>query len=614
MFSPDAKEQVRQATDIVELVGRYMQLRRQGRNYVGICPWHDDSRPSFQVNAERQSFKCWVCDIGGDVFSFVMKMDGLEFPEALQMLAERAGITLTREAGGPPQASGVGDKRTLLAALKWAADEYHRCFLSDDIAEEARDYVRGRNISAESIRHFQIGFAPNQWDWLTKRAAAARISGEVLDRVGLVLARNEGQGWYDRFRGRVMFPIHDLQSRTIAFGGRILPQLADDKAAKYVNSPETPVYSKSKELYALDLARDSVHKRKQIVVMEGYTDVIMAHQYGVTNAVACCGTALGERHLQVVRRLTDSIALVLDGDEAGQRRTNEILELFVANQIDLRILTLPNNLDPCDFIASHGSDEFDALLRQAPDALEHKLRSATNGMALTADNTHRATLALEQVLATLAHARPALGDASSAILLREQNLLSRLSRMFRMGEDSLRARLNELRKGRAKSQATAIPEGTRVDAAEELRPAMSYKLSAWETELIELMLLDADIARELSHTIGVEEVPSPGGQRLYQLCLDEFEEHHEIAFSRLMLRTEEESLRSALAGIDEGAQVRAASDRQRRKFDLLAAHQARRAQSKRQAELAALRDGNVSHEQQEDLLKGLFASRKEKQS
>ncbi len=245
----DTKERVRQAIDIVELVGSYLQLRREGRNYKALCPWHDDTRPSLHINPERQSFKCWVCNVGGDIFSFTMKMENVEFPEALAMLAERAGIQLKPQRSGGP--GGKDDeKRTLYQAMAWATEQFHQCLISTPEAEPARRYLAERKISTESIHRYRLGFAPDRWDWLLKQALTTEISAKTLETVGLIVPKQDGPGHYDRFRGRVLFPIHDLQGRPVAVGGRILPQLATDNAAKYVNSPETPLFSKSSMLYA----------------------------------------------------------------------------------------------------------------------------------------------------------------------------------------------------------------------------------------------------------------------------------------------------------------------------------------------------------------------------
>ena len=248
--SLDGKELVRQAIDIVELVGRFVQLRRQGRLYVGLCPWHDDTRPSLQVNPERQTFKCWVCDIGGDVFSFIMKMEGVSFPEALHMLADQAGIQLkARYHPQGDQPAGAVQKRTLYQAMAWAESQYHQCLLEAEEAEPARQYLRERGIAAESIERFHLGFSPDRRDWLLDRARGTPFDAKILETIG-ILARPAGGGSpYDRFRGRLMFSIRDVQGRPVGFGARVLPGSDAVSPAKYVNSPETPLFSKSNVLY-----------------------------------------------------------------------------------------------------------------------------------------------------------------------------------------------------------------------------------------------------------------------------------------------------------------------------------------------------------------------------
>ncbi len=283
----ETKERVKQATDIVDLVGSYLPLRREGRGFKALCPWHDDSRPSLQVNPERQSFRCWVCDIGGDIFSFVMRMEGVEFPEALRMLADRANISLKETSGGAP----VDDKRLLYQAMAWVDEQYHEYLLKSTAAEAARQYLTDRHITPESIRKFQLGFAPDEWSWLLERARQTPYSAAVLEKIGVISRRRQGPGYYDRFKGRVMFPIFDPQGRAVGTGGRVLPQLASADAAKYVNSPETPLFAKSKLLYGLNHARDAIRKTGVALVTEGYTDCLVAHQFGFENCVAVLGTA-----------------------------------------------------------------------------------------------------------------------------------------------------------------------------------------------------------------------------------------------------------------------------------------------------------------------------------
>ncbi|QDV73414.1 DNA primase [Botrimarina mediterranea] len=609
----DAKERVRQATDIVDLVGSYLQLRRQGRGYVGLCPWHDDSKPSFQVNPDRQSFKCWVCDIGGDVFSFLMKMDGLEFREALEQLADRAGIELRpAQPGQRIEPGSPGDKKTLLAAMAWAVERYHHCLLEAQQAEPARAYLAERGVSAEAIQRFRIGFAPQGWDWLLKQGPGAGYSPAVLERVNLIASRSSGDGYYDQFRGRVLFPIRDVRGRPVAIGGRIIPQLAeaearpDYKPAKYVNSSETPIYSKSHTLYALDLAKEGSSQLSELVVVEGYTDVIACHQAGVTNVVACCGTAMGEGHLKLVRRFTDRLVLVLDGDEAGRRRASELLELFIASPIDLRILTLPGRLDPCDFVASHGSDKFADLVAQAPDALEHKLQSVTNGMVLSADNTHAATRAAEQMLATLARTRPLLGEAPSAFFLREQSIVGRLSRRLRLPEESLRKRLSELRQSADSKPLVAA----RVEAIEDAAPrrVRATELPSWEREAIELMLLGDDFAQKLTQDL--DEVDFHGAARELFVAFRDAALAGEATYEHLMSIIEDEPLKMLLIEIDELGSGRTTSDPVKRLNDLLLIRQRRHEGAARGEQISALRSGELCESEADQAVAALFASRK----
>lgn len=570
----DAKEQIRQAVDLVDLVGSYLPLRRQGKNFVALCPWHDDSRPSLQVNPERQSFKCWVCDVGGDVFSFIMRIEGVDFREALEMLADRAGITLrspTQLSAGQQLAGGPGDKRALYAAMAWAEERFHHFLLKSPEAQPARDYLALRKITRELVDRFRVGFAPNRWDWLVGQSSNSPWTQAVLERVGLVIRREQSDRYYDRFRGRLMFPIRDARSRPIAFGGRILPQLADEKSGgKYINSPETPLFSKSREFYGLDRARDAIREEKHIIVMEGYTDCLMAHQHGIENAIAVLGTALGERHLPILQRHAASIVLVLDGDEAGQRRTNEVLELFVAQQIDLKILTLPQGGDPCDFIATQGGSAFRQLISQAVDALEHKLRIESKGLDVQTD-THGTTQAAERVLSTLARARPGAGLASSSMLLREQQMLSRTARYFQLPEVNLRRRLAELRQTHSRRRLVATAETSKVSTSPaELSPVAWPQ---WERELLELILLDPKNLTALAREIKADTVSTSIARRLYEQCLQLQQSHDTPLYEKLMLCIEDPEEKRILVALDEESRAKASSDMSLRLRDLIAVHQ-----------------------------------------
>jgi DNA primase len=612
----DAKEQIRQTIDIVDLIGGYVALRRQGRGYVGLCPWHDDARPSFQVNQERQSFKCWVCDIGGDIFSFVMRAEGMEFREALELLADRAGVSLA-PAGRPEcQADNPFERRNLLKAMAWAEDQFHQCLLRSPAAEPARRYLADRGVNDESIAAFHVGFSPNEWDWMLKRGASANWQPAVLERVGLIGKREAG-GYYDRFRGRLMFSIRDARSRPIAFGGRVLPEFARDNDAKYVNSPETPLFNKSSELYALDLARDAIAKEGGVLVMEGYTDVIMAHQHGVKHAVAVLGTALGEKHVPLIRRFTDSITLVLDGDAAGQNRTMGILDnllaLFVAHEIELKILSLPEGADPCDVIRSHGSDEFRRLLAQSVDALQHKINAVTKGLAPGAA-PHRSAQAVEAILATLAKMLPTAASANSVALVREQQALVQVARSFGLAEETLRTRLKALRQA-ATSLIRSTPVTSTSNAQSPVaKPAAPAKLSAWDRELLEIILCHGDLIDGLLENIHEDEIEHAIARQIYALAAEQYHDGVTPSFDSLMRATIDPAVQNMLVDCDEIGQRKTSADPRQRLSDLLADRERRRTDARHRMTVAELRTNQLDSEQEDRALLSLFNDLKRRQA
>lgn len=553
----EVKDRVRTAVDIVDLVGSYTELRRQGRNFVARCPWHDDQRPSLNVNPDRQSWKCWVCDLGGDVYSWVMQKEGVTFPEALRMLAERAGITLEpmqRAALSNASPSGTNDKKILFDAMAWAVEQYHKNLLENPDAAGARKYLEERGITDESFKKFRIGFAPDGWNWLMDRAQDFGIGIKTLESINVVV-RSERGSHYDRFRGRVLFPIRDPQGRPIALGGRIVPGLSSDKEqAKYVNSTETRLYSKSHQLYGLDMARESISKNKQAVVMEGYTDVIMGHQHGVDNAVAVCGTALGESHIRLLKRYCDSVLLLLDGDEAGQRRTNEILELFVTAQMDLRVLTLPDGLDPCDYLINNGGDALRQLMLTSTDALEHKVKIACQGFDPLID-THRANTALEDILSTLARSPR---SAEESIRLRTEQILGRLARQFGLEQGQLRDRLQRLRTEVGKRLRTNVPQASKQE--ETPKPVKTYRysdLTPMDCELFEILaqypaLVPMAIERFPGSCLG-----SDAARSLLEIYTELELAGFELDFGTIMSSVEDVSLKSLLVSIEESADKKA---------------------------------------------------------
>jgi DNA primase len=557
----DAKEQIKRAIDIVDLVGESIPLRREGRNYKGLCPWHDDSRPSLHINPERQTFRCFVCNIGGDVFSFIEKRENVTFREALTILAERAGVALSHG----PSAAESDERRRLYQVAAWAEQQYHDCLLKAAEAEPARRYLQARGVTDESIHRFRLGFAPNLFDWLLKRARAASISPAVLEKIGAVRQRAQGPGHFDFFRGRVLFSIRDLQDRPVAMGGRVLPEFNDPNASKYINTAETPLFSKSRLLYGLNMAKDAISRSRTVMVMEGYTDCLIAQQCGLTNAVAVLGTALGEQHISILRRFADRVLLVLDGDEAGRRRADEILELFVAAQMDLRILTLPDDLDPADFLLSRGKEPFEALLATAVDALEHKLRIATSGLDIDSD-IDKAQRAQEEVLRTLAKLPRTIDRNGSTEDLREGNILKRLAFHFRVKEDVLRDRLRVLRQKGGKAHAALA--GSSRPTAEP--PPMPSKTDKAEYELLEIVLQMPQILAQVAEQLPPAVWRDGRRRAVFSACCRLAAAGIEPTVERLLLEIDDAQLKTLIIELDDLGQSRQRSERQSEVEQLLA--------------------------------------------
>lgn len=367
-IAEDQIQRVRDATDIVALIREYIPLQRAGAAFKALCPFHEEKTPSFFVNPGRQMFKCFGCGAGGDAISFVMKHDGLSFYEALNHLARRAGIELEESAGARMRRA---EAKTIFDVMAWAADSYAQWLWKSEGAARAREYLRNRKFTDATIRRFGLGYAPDAWDELVLAARRKGISDQLLIKAGLAL-RREGGGSYDRFRNRIMFAISDVRGRIIGFGARSM----DGSEPKYINSPETPVFQKGRVLYGLREALDALRKTRRAIIMEGYTDVIMAHQQGLTAAVAVLGTALTREHVRLLRRYVDEAILLFDGDEAGQNSAERSVDAFAEEGMPVRIGLVPGNLDPCDLLAQEGAGSLQRVTDSAESLVAFKLRRA----------------------------------------------------------------------------------------------------------------------------------------------------------------------------------------------------------------------------------------------
>ncbi len=369
-------EDVRRAADIVEVISEVVVLKPAGRNLVGLCPFHNEKTPSFTVSPEKQIFHCFGCGQGGNVFAFTMQHQGISFPEAVRALAERYHISIPDTARDGASANGADQRARLQAANALALEFYRKALAHPVQGQPARDYLSRRGLSAALIQAFQLGFAPPGWDHLARFLKGRRVPDAVAEKAGLIAPRQSGSGFYDRFRGRIIFPIIDLSGKVAGFGGRVL----DDSLPKYLNSPETPLYNKRRCLYGLYQARDHCRAKKAVYIVEGYLDLLALHQYGIANAVATLGTALTAEQVALLKRFVGSgdIVLVFDGDAAGQKaaeRTRPIFEQLHSrfqpgsyqreSGVNTRVLELPGGHDPDTFLREKGAEAFTALAAKA---------------------------------------------------------------------------------------------------------------------------------------------------------------------------------------------------------------------------------------------------------
>ena len=551
---------IKQAVDIVALVGESLTVHRSGSKFKALCPFHDDHHPSMELNPDRQSYKCWSCGAGGDIFDFVKNHERVDFPEALRMLADRAGITLegTESAGANGPSKGE-----LFEVTAWAEAAFVDALAA---SADARSYLTDRGITLESATRFRLGYAPEGRDWLVGLARRAEITPALLERVGLIV-RSENQSIpHERFRGRLIFPIHDPQGRVLGFGGRILPaverSLADSgrRVAKYLNSPETALFGKRRVLYGSDLARPAARSEGWVAVVEGYTDVIAAHQVGLTNVVGTLGTALGDDHVTALRRITDRAVLVFDGDEAGQKAADRSLELFLGHEVDVRVLALPTEFDPCDFLLSQGAEPFRAMVDRAVDPLSFAIDRA--GSRFDLESMEGSRQAAEYVLAVFARVPTNLKAAGLDLKIAKG--LDTLSRKLSIPVPDLKKRLAKLRQAANKRPTPAATltidpppggiigsPGITLPPPPRTLPIRAIDLDPIDRELVKIVLDEPKVVATLITRVTAESLIDAPLRTILEVCYDLFGEGVIPTFDRVTSRLDDGELRALAAGLQQ---------------------------------------------------------------
>ncbi len=466
---------VRDRTDIVQVVSTHVALRRVGANLVGLCPFHGEKTPSFNVSPERQTFHCFGCGVGGNVFTFLMRVEGRAFPEVVERLAREQGIELPRRPDTPGEARARSERERLLK-VTGAAREHFRARLQSSPA--ARAYLAERGVEEATIARYGIGYAEDAWSGLADYLGREGFAGALGARAGLLIERR-GSGHYDRFRHRIMFPIEDLNGNTVGFGGRALGggQTAGDDA-KYLNSPETPLYDKGRMLFGLRQAREAIRREERVIVVEGYFDAILLAQAGFENVVAPCGTALTPGQVRVLRRFTRDVVTAFDSDEAGRSATERAMRLFIEEGVQGLGLALPEGMDPDDLVRQEGPEAMRDRLQRARPLLESWVIGRTEGVRSFAERARRAT-AVGSVLRKI----------QSPI---ERDLYVRLA-AERLGvEEGL---MRETLRGEPGGAAPAEEGGAAAgeSAGEEADDPMVQKIARAEEELLTQLFRDPEL-------------------------------------------------------------------------------------------------------------------------
>ncbi|GAB6180104.1 DNA primase [Desulfotomaculum defluvii] len=392
-------EEIRQRTDIVEVISRYINLEKRGKNYLALCPFHQEKTPSFNINQERQIFHCFGCGVGGDVFKFLMMVEGLSFPEAVRSQGIRIGIDVPEEA--TPKDNIQQAKKDRALKIYGLVRDFYRFLLTKDVGIPAVKYLDSRNITGTTRENFELGYAPPGWDSLTRFLTAKGISGEELTKLGLVHKKESG-GYYDRFRNRVMFPIWDSQGRVVGFGGRTM----GDDSPKYLNSPEGEFFKKGQLLYGLHIARKGIRELGYVVLMEGYMDVVATYQHGVTNAVASLGTAFTREQGKLLMSYTHDVVIAYDSDNAGVKAAVRSADILQDLGCQVRIATIVGAKDPDEYIQAYGLEGWQKVTNHAMPMVQYKLLQAAQKHGLQTPGAKQRIL--QEVLPNLASVASAI--------------------------------------------------------------------------------------------------------------------------------------------------------------------------------------------------------------
>jgi DNA primase len=478
-------DKIRASVDIVDVIGEYVQLKKQGRNYFALCPFHSEKTPSFSVSPDKQIFHCFGCGVGGNVFTFIMEIEGISFPEAVRLLGEKAGIDVPLEGN---QNSQTNDRLAILYhGMELLTKFYHKLLLDERYGKKALDYLRKRGFTGETIRRFQIGYAVPSWEAATRFLERRNLPLPLFEQVGLLSKRQFDGKIFDRFRDRIMFPIRDAKGRTVAFAGRVL----GDQKPKYLNTPESNIFHKGRILFGYDSARPAIKRKNEVVLFEGYADVIRAYQAGIDNGVASMGTSLTEDQARLLTRNAEKIIICYDSDEAGTNAAFRAAEMLMGFGRTIKIARMPAGLDPDDYITRYGGERFrNDVIGASQTVMAFKMQYLKKGKNMN-DEGDRLRY-IEEVLREISTLNQAV---------ERDHYLRQLADEFSLSLDALKQQQYQIYRRRKRKEEDSRHESRPIPYRNGQRHLLPAHLAA-ERQLLAHMMRDADIAAEVMNAIG----------------------------------------------------------------------------------------------------------------
>lgn len=527
---------IKNATNIVDVIGESVLLKKQGKDYVGLCPFHSEKTPSFTVSVEKQIFYCFGCTSGGNVFSFLMKHEGLSFPEAARRLAGRSGIEMPTRSMSPEQKRRASERDVLLSINQRAMELFHGALLNQNRGEAAMAYLERRAITQETIERFSLGYAPEGWDNIASYFRKKGVSLSAVEKSGLVIPKQKGSGYYDRFRGRIMFPILDGSRRPIAFGGRSM----GDDLPKYLNSPETPTFQKSRSLYGLPDARGKCRETGVVHIVEGYFDFLSLYQNGIRNVVATLGTALTTEHVRILRGYADRFVLVYDSDEAGVKAANRSVGIFLQEGVDAQVIILPPGSDPDAFVTEFGPEAFTEEAKKAAGIIPFLIDTAIKTHGLSVEGKIRV---IEEMKAPIA----GIADPIAQSLH-----LKSLSETLGIDEPAIRERILGYRGGR-KGGRGSDPDGRYAPSRQRSGDSggSANGGNRFERQIVSMMLQFPEMLSEVASRGILDRFRNEELRRIGLTILSQFPDLNNDV-SELLGQTEDEQTRNLMARLSMG--------------------------------------------------------------